>query len=332
MQLQLLRQQYDAATEPQDHIDNSRENIVPNHHQQRRRLAADLEPGSAFIESLYEADCATAADGKEVSDDLICHNAIGVYNIMLTDGEEPTIVKDVYGKGTVDRIENGRLQEVVREQDPSSPLYIGVPPNGGNDDDGMPVWLLVLIILLCILVCLCCLCALFYFLALRNKDTGGKTEPYDEEGGFVYDFLIPPNQKPQTEVDDDVEEEDTKDAADDELFEDEDADNGADDEPVATIIEENEDDVDDTEKEDSDKEAESDDEAPVQVEPDDVKTSFSDSDPDMVPVSNDMEGSSSFNASGGGENWDDEKGGDDFEDGDNGGDSDGDDWKDEEKK
>ena len=37
----------------------------------------------------------------------------------------------------------------------------------------------------------------------KNDDNEKALEPYDEEG-FVYDFLIPPNEKPLTEVDDDA--------------------------------------------------------------------------------------------------------------------------------
>jgi hypothetical protein len=296
----------------------------------RRQLRVEYEQGSAQIyDIILKSDC-----GEDVHDQLTCHDAFGEFSILLyeEDRDFPKRQEDKYGKAVVKAINEGKLQETLDGVDPSSPLYIGTvgKPGGG----GMPLWLLILIILLCILFC-CCLVGALFYLFVVNKDRGGeqKLESYDEEG-FAYDFLIPPHQKVQTEVDDEVDDA-TKDAdgEDEEFFEDEaggeiaaQAVNSNDDDAApATKMEESDDEqeggevVSDeegvnvtAEVEDEDESDNEGDEKEPLVDGDDADSDAGE--PEMVEIDNDMEGSESFHepaAEAVEEHWDDDGEGDD---------------------
>lgn len=162
----------------------------------RRRLAVGLEPGSQSVDEIERIAC---PEGSH--QDAACHNTTASYVLLLRGDEDPGEAEFEYGGETVASIDDGGYQGVYDRVEPEGPLIFGTIPEP-KDDGGLPLWLLILIILLCLLCCLCLLLALFYM--MQNKDEEDKAlEPYDEEG-FVYDFLIPPNEKPQTEVDDDA--------------------------------------------------------------------------------------------------------------------------------
>jgi hypothetical protein len=294
-------------------------------HQHRRRLAVELEPNTAYIyEIILKESC-----GADTNPDSTCHDAYGTYNILVSgdDREKPGLNQDRYGEATVDAIDTGKLQTVMEQETSGTPLFIGTvaAPGAGGGDGGMPIWLIILIILLCILFC-CCLVGLF----MRRPGTaanGGKkeSEPYEEEG-FAYDFLIPPNQQVQTEVDDDVDESAaTKKLDEDELFEDDDNVDvkvakmtaEKDEAPVA-IMEGSDDegkdkdgghDDDDDDDEEDDDDDDDDKEIKVSAEVEDEdEDEFKDDDDDLVPLNNEVEESENLdgtdhdNADG----WDDE--------------------------
>ncbi|CAB9512585.1 expressed unknown protein [Seminavis robusta] len=288
----------------------------------RRRLSVELEPGSAYIQdlTLNSSGC-----GEDTHPDSTCHDAIGAYNLLLRENERPGLAKNLYGIATVDAIEAGELQTVMKEETPDTPLYIGTL---ADPSSGMAPWLIVLIVLLCLLFLCCCLALIAWYLMQDRDRSGGKElEPYDEEG-FAYDFLIPPHHKVQTEADDDIDESAaTKNVDDDELFEDEDGvavaqmvkdDDDENEVAPATIMEESDDD--EAKEGDEDDSSEDDDEEQVnvsaEVEDEDEADDSGDSDagdPELVPVSNDLEESESFNHDPEAENetedeWDDEGG------------------------
>jgi len=177
-----------------------------------RRLAVGYESDSAQIDTVTERIC---PEGVEAHPDAVCHDVTASYVLRVRDEDNVALESD-YREDTNTSIYDGTYQNMLDTyqnnldgESNGSPIYIGVfPPDGSRgvdeEDDKMPLWLLILIILLCILCCLCCLCALMYLWMKNKQDEDKQLDPYDEEG-FVYDFLIPPNQKPQTEVDDDAE-------------------------------------------------------------------------------------------------------------------------------
>lgn len=304
---------------------------LSDHEQQqhRRRLRVDFEPDSAYIyDIVLKSDC-----GPDTHPDLTCHDAYGTYSLLLYEQhrQDARDIEQLYGTATVDAINDGELYTKLKEVDPESPLYIGTV--GEPKSGGIATWLLVLIILL-VLLCLCCILgALFWLLVLKKKDDDDpKSEPYDEEG-FAYDFLIPTDQKVQTEVDDEVDDDDDTDN--EELFEDDDpkGENLA--TAPATIMEDDdeEDNAINVTAEVTDEDEESGDERKPLVAGDDV-----DSDDDgLTPLSNEMEESGH-----GTENWDDESGLEkqpsadadedwDEEGGSNAG-SDGEEWEDEDEE
>lgn len=161
-----------------------------------RRLAVGLEPGSASVELVEPVECPEGSHS-----DAECHNATASYVLLLRGDEDPGNVQFEYGTETIAAVDDGRYQAVLDRVDPDSPIVIGkIPEPEGKK--GTPLWLIILIVLLCLLCCLCILFAIF-FMMRKGGDEDKQLEPYDEEG-FVYDFLIPPNEKPQTEVDDDA--------------------------------------------------------------------------------------------------------------------------------
>jgi nitrogen fixation-related uncharacterized protein len=213
-----------------------------------RRLTVVVQPDSAYISDIALADCP-----GNVHPESTCHDVEGTY-VLLVQDENITAVRQNYSEATLIAIYDGTYQDVMEKEYPDTPLFIGsIPPPSteapkkSDDDDGLALWALILIILLVVLLFLSCLLCIFYYWMLKKQQAEDKqSEPYDEEG-FVYDFLIPPNQKPQTEVDD--EDADTKDDEEEE-FEDEpgDANKAAavdNSDPVVTIME-----IDDEEFED----------------------------------------------------------------------------------
>lgn len=180
-----------------------------------------VEEGSATIDKISNTSC---GDG-DVHEDAVCNSVDASYTLESQDEKAQELFTE-YKDATNTAVNDGTYQNVLETVDPDTPLMIGVIlPDGSKSGDsgGMPGWLLALIILLCILCCLCTIAALFFLMNKNNQDEDKQLEPYDEEG-FAYDFLIPPNQKPQTEVDD---EDATKDVEEDgEQFEDEDQDVG----------------------------------------------------------------------------------------------------------
>ena len=192
-----------------------------------RRLSVALEPGSPRIQSIERVPCPA-----DTHPDLTCHDTLGVYTLQLVNETNSTAVEELYGRQTANYVRSD-YNDTLHREFPDTALYIGTLPPlpAGDDDDGFPIWAIILIILLVILCCLCCLLALF-FLYLKDRNEEKELEPYDEEG-FAYDFLIPKNEKPQTEVDDDAA---TKDV-DEEFFEDEEAESkGIDDDNVVTVM------------------------------------------------------------------------------------------------
>lgn len=244
---------------------NQRRQLRETHDTHRRRLTVALEAGPEHIYKIVQVTCPT--NNGPVHEDLICHNAFGTYTLVVQDSENAALVEKEFGDATVNAIMDGELDKKIKEITPSTPLFVGTvaPPSDG----GMPVWLLILIILLCILVCICCIAAALFFVnknkQQENDDGDDKAGPYEEEG-FAYDFLIPVDQKPQTEVDDDDANEAGPKGVD--VFEDEEApmvlSSLQEDEPA--VVEEEEGDVEEFEDESQDEEEDSEEEE-TKVEP-----------------------------------------------------------------
>lgn len=321
------------------------------HQQRRRRLAVNLEAGSEYIYDIVLIQCPT--EMGPVHEDLTCHDVYGTYTLALQGDENARLVEQEYGMATATAIMEGKLEETMQELDSGTPLFIGTVAPPGSDDNGMPVWLMVLIILLCILICLCIMAAIFFFRNKQQNDDDDKAaaagEPYDEDG-FAYDFLVPPNQKPQTEVDDDDPDEagskDVEEFGDEEMpvvegkeetaiiDEEEHSEDGGEeedgewDQPDKEIEEEEKDDEEEAEEEQDESENDSDEESP---RPDTSEEFGEQNDPDGVRGStgpqsgsdsdNNMEESAEFETadelegeSEGEDDWDDENPGETDED------------------
>ena len=179
----------------------------------RRLFVVGVEANSSTVDEVERMSC-----GEEGTFDpsAACHNVTASYTLLVR-GEDVDEVNSEFEAATDTAINDGSYQIIMDQVTAGNKLTIGIPPlppapttpptqDKSDDDDGMPVWVIILIVLLALLCCLCVLAALFYFMN-KDKDDDKELEPYDEEG-FAYDFLIPSNQKPQTEVDD---EDDTRD-------------------------------------------------------------------------------------------------------------------------
>ena len=254
----------------------------------RRLVVVGVEPGTASVDNITRTSC-----GEEgvFHVDSACHDVEATYTLLMR-GEDPALIEREYTDATVIAINDGTYQYVMETVDPETPLMIGIIPppddNKSGDDDGMAGWLLALIILLCILCCLCTLAALFFLINKNNQSDDKELEPYDEEG-FAYDFLIPPNQKPQTEVDD---EDATRDVEDDgeEQFEDEDGGlakniGDADDDDVVVVMSEEVDESEEGEEDDADNEEEEDNEVEIRA----IAADPGDEEADLVDVDDEKE-------------------------------------------